>query len=139
MKKALLPFIVLTALLTTASCSRNRLEVVSVEVPAGSDFSFCLNQPVQPDARNQFYYSIYLVTKDNFRYTRDGILADSSSCYSQSKFQYSDAAYTEGSMGAIRNISTSNLDTCLIQIYKDSGLAEEDVITRKLFTAEDFK
>lgn len=142
--RLLVSLLLAAAFFVTLSCSKAPFNVVSLEVPAGPDFSFCLDKtpPVPKVPKTAYYYAVTFITKDRFRYVTEGLLANAATgtdnCYSAHKQQYNAVSYTDETIRRIENISTANLDTCFVQVFNDPFFNEDNLVTEKVFTAEDF-
>ncbi|MCC9165263.1 hypothetical protein [Pontibacter harenae] len=143
MKKSFYTLILFsTTALLTFSCSKS-VEVTSVDVPVGTEFSICLDAPEDTAQTAKFFYSISFKTKTNFRYTTEGALSPTTvtaeNCYRQNKMQYNEIAYSPETMEAIRNISNQNIDTLVVTIYNDPLLEPKSYVAEKIFTSEDLQ
>ncbi len=133
------------ASVVSVSCSKVPFNVVSLDVPVGQEFSFCLDKTPPPPKvpKTTYYYAVTFVTKDKFRYVTEGLLAKAATgtdnCYSARKQQYNAVSYTEETIRRIENISTANIDTCFVQVFDGIYFNEDNLVTEKVYTAEDFK
>jgi len=134
--------LLVASVLFVSSCSKS-VEVASVDVPAGSDFSICLELPEDTAQAAKYFYSISFKTKDNFRYTTEGAFtpatATADNCFPQNKMQYNRVAYTEESIQNIQRISNSNIDTLIVTVYSDPLLESKSYVTKRIFTSEDLQ